>query len=67
MKINTISKLIVFTLLFLSPLTMSADDITDQGGDVADVPAAPISDYAPVLLIGALALGYSFLRKRSVQ
>lgn len=46
---------------------MSADDITDQGGDVADVPAAPISDYAPVLLIGALALGYSFLRKRTVQ
>ncbi|WP_396192642.1 hypothetical protein [Flavobacterium sp.] len=67
MKINNISKLLVCTLLFLSPLTMSADDITDQEGDVADVPASPISDYAPVLLIGGLAVGYSFLRKRSVQ
>ena len=67
MKINNISKLLVCTLLFLSPLTMSADDITDQEGDVEDVPAAPISDYAPVVLLGALALGYSFLRKRNVQ
>lgn len=67
MKINNISKLIVCTLLFLSPLTMSADDITDQEGDVADTPAAPISDYTPALLLGALAVGYSFLRKRSVK
>lgn len=67
MKINNISKLIVCTLLFLSPLTMSADDITDQEGDVEDVPAAPISDYAPVLLLGSVVVGYSLLRKRSVQ
>ena len=67
MKINNMYKVLVCVMLFLSPLAVSADDLTDGNGDVEDVPAAPISDYAPLLLIAGLAIGYSFLRKRSVQ
>ena len=55
-------------MVFLSPLLASAqDDLSGGNADVVDAPAAPISDYAPLLLVAGLAIGYRFLRKRSVQ
>ena len=68
MKFNTIFKVLICVMVFLSPLLASAqDDLGNGNGDVADIPAAPISDYAPLLLVAGLAIGYRFLRKRSVQ
>ena len=68
MKINSIIKVLICVMVFLSPLLASAqDDLGNGNGDVVDAPAAPISDYAPLLLVAGLAIGYRFLRKRSVQ
>ena len=68
MKINSIIKVLICVMVFLSPLLASAqDDLSGGNADVVDAPAAPISDYAPLLLVAGLAIGYRFLRKRSVQ
>ena len=68
MKINSIIKVLICVMVFLSPLLASAqDDLGNGNADVVDAPAAPISDYAPLLLVAGLAIGYRLLRKRSVQ
>ena len=66
MKIHKILKVAVLTLLFTFPAISHADDLGDGNGngDVQDIPTAPISDYIPLLALGALALGYNKSRKR---
>ena len=55
-------------MLFVSPFLAMADDIDDGNGngDVDDnaIPTAPIDDYAPLLVLGALALGYAVIHKK---
>lgn len=70
MKIVKIIKVVVFTMLFTFPLCVSADDLNDAGngnGDVQDVPAAPISDYTPLLVCGAVVLGFALLTQKKVR
>lgn len=71
MKIEKIVKMIVCFVLFALPMTAFADDLEDgngaAGGDVQDIPTAPISDYVPLLALGGIVLGYRLLRKRATN
>ena len=55
-------------MLFVSPFMAMADDIGDGNGtgDVDDnaIPVAPIDDYAPLLVLGALVVGYTVTNKK---
>lgn len=64
MKNIKIIKVLFCLALFASPAIANADDVTEQEADVQDTVAAPIDDYVPLLVLGALGLGYVVLSKK---
>jgi hypothetical protein len=58
------ASLIVITLLLCSTTIFAQDD--DPGGDFTDPggPAAPISDWIPLMVVVGIALAFYYTRKR---
>lgn len=65
MKINKIFKAIICGVIFLSSVTISANDLNDGNEDVED--QAPISDYVPVMLLCGVAAAFVLLKKRQLR
>ncbi|POS00881.1 hypothetical protein Q361_11814 [Flavobacterium croceum DSM 17960] len=64
-KMRELRKYVLGLLLVLGSITPAMADDTDNPDDPTstDPGQAPIGDYAPVLVWGALAIGYTFLKR----
>ncbi len=60
-------KTILYTAILLISLNAFAGDDDDPDGLPGDPGAAPIDDYMPLLIIGAVSLGIYFLKKKEVK
>lgn len=59
-------KTIMYTAILLISLNAFAGDDDNPDGLPVD-PGAPIDDYIPLLIVGALSLGIYFLKKKEVK
>ncbi len=59
-------KTILYTAVLLISLNAFAGDDDDPDALPTD-PGAPIDDYIPLLIIGAVSLGIYFLKKKEVK
>ncbi|MGZ9677315.1 hypothetical protein [Flavobacterium sp. GNP001] len=62
MKKQTLSILLSLTALLFPFVTALAQE--DFNDDVQDVPAAPINDWIPLLLLLAIAVAFYFFKKQ---
>ena len=60
-------KTILYTAVLLISLNAFAGEDDDPDALPGDPGAAPIDDYMPLVIIGATALGFYFLKKKEVK
>ncbi len=65
MKKQTLSILLSLTALLFPFVTALAQE--DFNDDVQDVPAAPINDWIPALLLLAIAIAFYFFKKQHIS